>query len=248
MKNTFQTLTYSTWYEMKKDLTKDICNRDNFPYNKFLFRGHSSEEWGLTATLDRRYSGLALGKRKEKEKFLLENFRDMCITWEGRGNLSNCDEKQLMSIGQHYGLPTRLLDWTYSIYIAAFFAFSDLMSDASNVAIWVLDKEHEIWNANYGVTIVNARVEENDRQKYQYGVFTLNESPCKSIEEYVETCGKQYCVDGALYKIILPSNERKIVLNDLEMMGLTPYNLYRGIEGCARTTILREFMQQDTQE
>lgn len=170
-------------------------------------------------------------------------FNWLNIKMNGKEKFQNYTQDQLRTVGQHYGLPTRLLDWTFSLYIAAFFAFSDMDDTSKNVAIWVLDKNHEIWNAGYGVTIETAKVEENDRQRYQYGIFTLNKSPSKTIEDYIETCAKEYSVNSALHKVIIPIEEQKVVLSDLEMMGINSFNLFRGMEGCAKAAVLREFMR-----
>jgi hypothetical protein len=40
-------------------------------------------------------------------------------------------------LAQHYGLPTRLLDWTESVLIAAYFALSFNADDCADGAIWV---------------------------------------------------------------------------------------------------------------
>ncbi len=238
----YKIIHYDSWNELKKDIAKDICGNDCFPHNRYAFRGQCNENWRLMATFDRQYGKLAFDERQKLEEKLLSDFRDLCITWDGKEKFKKYTQAQLITVAQHYGLPTRLLDWSYSLYIAAFFAFSDMYNKAENIAIWVLDRNHEIWNAGYGVTIETCKTEENDRQRYQYGIFTSNRSPAKTIEDYIEICAKEHPVDGALYKIILPISEQKIALNDLEMMGINPFILFRGMEGCAKTAVLRSFI------
>lgn len=235
----YETLYYEEWYQLKSDIIKDVCNNNIFPDNRYIFRGQGDESWKLIATFDRYYGNLPFEQRKEIENSLIEEFKRLCIYWEGKEKFKTYNNLQLMSAGQHYGLPTRLLDWTYSLYVAIFFAFANVRSSNSNVAIWIIDREHEIWQGEYGITIETCRIDENERQKYQYGIFTLNKSPEKAIEDYVDACAKNCKVEGALFKVVLPTTERKIVLNDLQMMGINYFNLYRGMEGCAMEAVLK---------
>lgn len=239
MKTYYKTLHYENWQRLKADITMDICKDNRFPDNRYIFRGQSNETWKLKATFDRYYGDLPYEQRKKLENDFLEEFKRFCIDWEGQENFKNYDRLQLMSVGQHYGLPTRLLDWTYSLYIAAFFAFANATDESTNVAIWIIDKTHEIWQGEYGVEIKNCRTDENDRQKYQNGLFTLNKSPERAIDDYIGVCANRCKTEGALFKVVIPASERHIVLSDLEMMGINSFNLYRGIEGCAKGAVLK---------
>lgn len=234
----YKILEYNTWNELKSEITYDVCKENFFPYNRFIFRGQKNADWSLISAFDRNYSYLPFPRRQDIEKKLIEEFKIMCMEWEGKNNFSDYNIEQILTAGQHYGLPTRLLDWTYSVYIAAFFAFSEDNS-YDNAAIWVIDSEHEIWQGRYGVTIEKCKIKENERQKYQYGVFTRNNTVNNTLEEYVNQCAGNCNVDGALYKVILSTEERKLVLHDLDMMGINHYSLFRGLEGCAKAAVMK---------
>jgi len=49
------------------------------------------------------------------------------------------DDLEWLALMQHHGAPTRLLDWTYSIYVAAYFALEDAEGDC---AVWAMDAEN----------------------------------------------------------------------------------------------------------
>ncbi|MBO5261936.1 MAG: FRG domain-containing protein [Clostridia bacterium] len=232
----YKTIEYKTWQQFKKDYCDDLY-KGEFEPNKYLFRGQSNATWGLETSFDRLYSHVPYSQRKDIENELIAIFCTNCARHiNSKYEISNLPEIEKRSMAQHYGVPTRLLDWSYSPFIAAYFAFSTVNYNKrpSHVAIWALLKEHEIWNSNQGVQIEEHIVIDNEHQKKQLGCFTILNNQVKSINKYVESCMQNgQDVEGALTQIIIPAEQFKAALHELEAMNINASTIYGGYEGCA---------------
>ena len=100
-----------------------------------VFRGSKCADWGLLTSLDRLGGIDPPHTKMHLEEHILRNF----IRYS-RPHLQQqpANEWELLVTAQHHGLPTRLLDWTYSPLVAAHFA--TLGGDPSvDRVIWQLD-------------------------------------------------------------------------------------------------------------
>lgn len=126
-----EVLTPSSWNELQDFLYADSwrpeLKRHRSPY---AFRG-----------LPRGYRGLETslhslgGDFPEMERHLLRNFRKYAL-------LSLVDQESpwhWLSLAKHHGLPTRLLDWSYSPLVALHFATHDIDSFDEDGLLWMVN-------------------------------------------------------------------------------------------------------------
>jgi hypothetical protein len=127
----FTTVRARSWDEVKTAL----ADRPGW-----VFRGQSRAEWPLETTLYREAARLNLDllgvdMLRERENHLIEQFQRFAHHY--RSDLpSEDDTLAWLALIQHYGGPTRLLDFSYSMYVAAFFAVDSTDSDA---ALWAMN-------------------------------------------------------------------------------------------------------------
>ena len=107
------------------------------PYSNWAFRGHRKEAWPLASALSRYFRNFHIDRRAwpQQEGRILRVFKRKAHQFLAQPPDPD-DDFQWLALMQHHGAPTRLLDFTWSPYVAAFFALERATGDA---AVWALN-------------------------------------------------------------------------------------------------------------
>jgi hypothetical protein len=90
--------------------------------NNYIYRGHSNSEWPLQSSLERVLTKNWCPESAAKhEDFSVQEFKSKFHLYD-RENLRPRSKLAWLATMQHYGVPTRLLDFTESPYVALYFA------------------------------------------------------------------------------------------------------------------------------
>lgn len=121
----------NSWSELQDQLFEDSWNPRLERYrSRYVFRGLSESAFSLETTLMR-----VGGNYTQVERHLLRNFRK----YAHRNIVERDSIWNWLSVAKHYGLPARLLDWSYSPLIALHFATANLEKIHLDGAIWAVN-------------------------------------------------------------------------------------------------------------
>jgi hypothetical protein len=122
-----------------------VLEKQSNSQNPVWFRGSGKSNYPLIPSLYRHKKIKSMEKLLELENQLLTRFKQRSIPFHDR-NLE--DTWNSLFVMQHYGVPTRLLDWTENPFIAFYFAV--MYAERNNkgysdsAAVWMLDPV--LWN------------------------------------------------------------------------------------------------------
>lgn len=119
-----------SWIELIQELYDIPQTSHQRHRSNFVYRGVGDEAWGLETSLSRLGAQYA-----EVEKPLLRGFGK----YAEPGSIPAETLWVRLSVAQHHGLPTRLLDWTISPKVAVHFATAEEQHYDKDGAIWCVD-------------------------------------------------------------------------------------------------------------
>lgn len=234
---------YDTWAEFEENLF-NLFDTPEPLRSAYLFRGQADAAWSVQSTLDRLMSSRWLHERNRESllEALLASFVEKSRGLTALPGFNPDNRTSVEMLARHHGLPTSIIDWSKSAYIAAFFAFSDPVLDADDsierVAIWSMSRSltgHPQWSE--GIDVIEEH-EQRDlepivRAIEQRAVFVKMAAPL----EFDPTLGNQ------IHRFSLPVGERDHVLTRLDAMGINAKSLFRDLDSAARTTLWSTLQQ-----
>lgn len=249
---TMRRIPINSWQELQEI----VAGSD---FRSWAFRGQADAAWNLEPTLRRYFQNYRIHSSawSKQEKRVFRIFKRKAhqflqhLPKEG-------DAFEWLAIMQHHGAPTRLLDFTWSPYVAAFFA---LQQATTNAAIWAIfpsrlrssvrvdGREHNDlgpWKAgNYESYFIPNELNfvaqgepyrMNRRLIAQSGTFIIPSRIDRTVTEILEENG---LVDSCLVKFELNTEAmRNETLRNLYNMNITHATLFPDLDGLAKSMAL----------
>jgi hypothetical protein len=224
----------------------------------WAFRGQRDARWTLLSSLSRHLRDFVPDKKvwQERELRAIRVFRRKAHNYLADPRVLE-DDLRCVSLMQHHGAPTRLLDFTKSPFVAAFFALERATQDAAVFALntpvlWdakpkssptltrdvieprSADNYEKYFASNEHEIVWVGEPEQMDRRLVaQSGTFVLPGVVDKPLESILE----QYASDEVLLrKFILPADKiREECMRALYRMNITSATLFPDLDGLAHS-------------
>lgn len=183
----------TNWEDLRHIIDGHISDDDAY-YKSWVFRGQADAKWRLSTGLER------FDLVREESK-MIEDFQRHAHLYTNTEKIDNTLE--WLSMMQHYGAPTRLLDWTRSPYVAIFFAINDV-----NIDIYSTKERYcAVYALNYHPIKLALKEKYEDHGKYNFLAkdFMFNNRLTElQFEQLYFSERSDYASDSDLPPIVLP--------------------------------------------
>jgi hypothetical protein len=223
----------------------------SLPYTHWAFRGERDERWPLYSSLSRYFQNFGVNPKAwaNQEARILRIFKRKAHQFLDKPPDPE-DDFQWLALMQHHGAPTRLIDFTWSPYVAAFFALERTLHDG---VVWALNPAHVnssraakpvrmdprrkgnfgryFLKGNHRIIWMGEPHTMNRRLIAQSGTFAVPGVLDVPIEEILSNSDQQ----NTLAKFVLTNAVREVGMRELYRMNITYATLFPDLDGLAKS-------------
>lgn len=184
----------------------------------YMYRGVSNTEYPLIPKVAREWH-LSVGVLQMSEEFMLDEFRTRAILYLQKRPKSILE---WLSLAQHHGMPTRLLDWTRNPLVALYFSCrANRDNDGAVYFARNIGKQNPTDNDHPFEIDAAVWVPEHltERLAVQDGLFTISKNPLEPFTKGIEL------------KVIIAAESKPIIIHTLAKYGIHSGSLFPGLDG-----------------
>jgi FRG domain len=223
-----------------------------------VYRGAADASWPLLTSLDLLGGASPPHRKASLEEHILRNFIRYSRPYFSGHSAS---EWEVLIAAQHHGVPTRLLDWTYSPLVAAHFATIGGKPDADR-AVWRLDWKavHRYFQLPELALLIQDMegILGRERRFTPWTLFAMSadrepfacmlEPPSLDARIVVQSATFTICSDkrqsfdkfleshelaSALSKIVIPARHASHIRDELDLVSVDERRLFPDVDGVA---------------
>jgi hypothetical protein len=203
------------------------------------FRGQSDIDWTLSP-------GILRLTKNTSESSLLTRFKQSAAMLI---NKSTKDDFDWLFLMQHYGVPTRLLDWSESPLAALYFAVQDELNDSKDGALWLLKPTELNKIANISTSEKNFIPSFDDEELENYSVKTLSQNPRNKLAPIATIATRNstriqaqlgvftihhlddkpiedFCTNSEVIKLKIPATSKSKLREELSLLEVNKFTLF----------------------
>ena len=203
-----------------------LGNIYDFPDTLF-YRGQASEDFKLIPSIGRN---CIEGKEEVLLQYERAIFEDFKRKYSMFTDVRPKNDMEFLFLAQHYGLPTRLLDWTYNPLIALYFACCS-HNDKNGVVFQSYPFSHKVYSPDYddilnfdSYTYLIPNITDV-RYKNQNGLFVLYPEPWKDNFSHISI------------RFIIPSGVKKNIIEKLHKIGINQSFIMPSLDSLCRDIV-----------
>jgi FRG domain-containing protein len=246
----WRVVVINSWKELR-DRAENLLAPNPASAN-FAFRGQSFVGWSLLPSLPRRLiNGLSDENADTVERLALSEFRSQAHLYVDPSLLqaivSSGRRLEWWSLMQHHGAPTRLLDWTLSPFVGAYFAAEDVSDRDGVVFVAQVPSVMMGYTTAGGIKDGQKKDVDKDAPKLvsfwepsrktqrlivQQGIFSV----CTHLLSSHDAVLDQQCKGmAALERWIIPAKLKPELLLQLRHLNISAQSLFPGVDGLGRS-------------